>query len=629
VWSEFPQAVQSALFRQYHQAVKTGRVVHFETFYPPLDTWFEIHAYPSADGLSVYFSNINERVRAAEERTKLIDTLELERTRFAAIIEQLPLGVICAEAPSGRIIMGNKQVEAILRHPLLQSDSIADYEVWRGWHLDGRPVQPEEWPLARAVRGEATIQEFRYQRGDGSLCVLRARGTPVTDSTGNTVAGVITFDDITEQKRDEETRNMLLMREQRRTQQLQGLTTASLVINSAQSLDEVLQVITEQARHIIGAHQAVTSQTVDQNWAQAINVVSLSDKYATYRTYNATTYGAGIYTVVCQTNHSMRLTQAELEAHPAWRKFGSEAASHPPMRGWLAAPLVSRDGHNLGLIQLSDKYEGEFTEEDEALLVQLAQIASIAIDNTRLIEAERQSRKASQEAVQVRDAFLSIAAHELKTPLTSLYGNAQLLQRRAQRDGSTSERDTRAINVIVEQANRLNRMIVALLDVTRLEKGQLSIERAQIDLAALVAKTIDEMRLTLTRHTIAYALPPEPIYIEGDDLRLQQVFQNLISNAIKYSPLGGTVTVRAERRDNQACVAVIDQGIGIPAEALPQLFHRFYRAENVDQQHISGIGIGLFVVKEIVTLHGGTVEVTSAEGTGSTFTVSFPLTSRG
>jgi signal transduction histidine kinase len=103
------------------------------------------------------------------------------------------------------------------------------------------------------------------------------------------------------------------------------------------------------------------------------------------------------------------------------------------------------------------------------------------------------------------------------------------------------------------------------------------------------------------------------------------VIQNLIQNAIKYSPSGGRVTVQVERQAANACIRVSDQGIGIPAAALPQLFRRFYRAPNADSQHISGMGIGLYVVKEIVELHGGTVEVASQESQGSTFTISLPL----
>jgi signal transduction histidine kinase len=125
--------------------------------------------------------------------------------------------------------------------------------------------------------------------------------------------------------------------------------------------------------------------------------------------------------------------------------------------------------------------------------------------------------------------------------------------------------------------------------------------------------------------SIGYFLSRHSILIDGDDLRLEQVLQNLIQNAIKYSPPGAPVAVRIERQGAFASVAVVDHGIGIPEAALAQLFQRFYRAPNVDERQISGMGIGLFVVKEIVLLHNGTVAVESVEGQGSTFTIRLPL----
>jgi GAF domain-containing protein len=155
--------------------------------------------------------------------------------------------------------------------------------------------------------------------------------------------------------------------------QLQALAEAALAINSAGSLTEAISIATEKAREIIGAHQAVTGFSIDKHWTQSIEAMSLSDKYAGYRGYRSRPNGSGIYRLVCQTNQPRRLTQTELEEHPAWRSYGRDAGRHPPLRGWLAAPLIGRDGRNIGLMQLSDKYQGEFTADDEAILVQLAQ----------------------------------------------------------------------------------------------------------------------------------------------------------------------------------------------------------------------------------------------------------------
>ncbi len=172
-----------------------------------------------------------------------------------------------------------------------------------------------------------------------------------------------------------------------------GLAAAALAITLARSLNEVLQAVTEQARKLVGAHQSTTSLLVSKDWAKAMHAVSLSDKYAAWREYDERPDGSGIYRVVCQLNRPMRMTQAELETHPAWHGFGNAAGRHPPMRGWLAVPVTRRDGRNIGLIQLSDKDEGEFTEEDEAVLVQLARLVSVAIEKVRrFARAQRRAR---------------------------------------------------------------------------------------------------------------------------------------------------------------------------------------------------------------------------------------------
>jgi signal transduction histidine kinase len=228
-------------------------------------------------------------------------------------------------------------------------------------------------------------------------------------------------------------------------------------------------------------------------------------------------------------------------------------------------------------------------------------------------------------AERMRDSFLTVLAHELRTPLTALLGNAQMLLRRSLHDGDLSERAQRNVQVIVKQASRLNAMISLQLDISRLHTGRLQIERAVLDVGAIVRQIVEEFLPTVTNHTIVYTAPNTPLLVEGDELRLIQVLQNLVQNAIKYSPAGGVVRVRVEQHATTVQIAVSDTGIGIPQAELPHLFQRFYRASNVNEQHISGFGIGLYIVKELLSLHEGTVEVMSEEGKGSTFTITLPL----
>lgn len=214
---------------------------------------------------------------------------------------------------------------------------------------------------------------------------------------------------------------------ERSTELNKALVQATRRITASRSVDEAMEAITEEARALIGAHQAVTSRTSDEGgWAQAITTVSLSDRYAAWRDYDAPPDGSGIYALVCQTNQPMRMTQAELEAHPAWKGFGAEAKRHPPMCGWLAVPLVGRDGDNIGLVQLSDKYDGgHFTERDEHLLGQLAHVAAVAVENAQLYETAQQARAESEaERRQLAEVF-----HSAPSSMCMLSGPDHVIER--------------------------------------------------------------------------------------------------------------------------------------------------------------------------------------------------------
>lgn len=184
--------------------------------------------------------------------------------------------------------------------------------------------------------------------------------------------------------------------------QLSGLAAAAVKINSAGALDDVLELVTDQARKLVGTHQAVTSMTVDDGGAQTINQVSLSDKYAAWRGYTARPEGTGIHALVCAENRPMRLTQAELTAHPAFRGFSAQSGVHPPLRGWLAVPLRASDGRNLGVIQLSDRCHGEFDEADEAVLVQLAELAAARVEAVRLYDREAEQRRRAERVARLQ-----------------------------------------------------------------------------------------------------------------------------------------------------------------------------------------------------------------------------------
>jgi signal transduction histidine kinase len=408
--------------------------------------------------------------------------------------------------------------------------------------------------------------------------------------------------------------------------QLQKLTQAALAINAAFSIEDVLDVITRQAYLIIGAHQSVTSMTTDQSWTQAINCVYLSEKYAAWRQYDELTDGSGIYTIVCQINRPVRMTQAELEAHPRWRGFGKEASKHPPMRGWLAAPLIGRDGRNIGLIQLSDKYEGEFTEEDEAILMQLAQIASIAVENVRLYTVSQQARGDAEAANRIKDEFLAVLSHELRTPLNPILGWSKLLQNKKLDEAKTKQ----ALATIERNAKLQAQLIEDLLDVSRILRGKLAFNVSEVNLALIIEAAIETVHLAAEAKSIKIETVFDDIevVILGDSSRLQQVVWNLLSNSVKFSPVGAYINIKLICIDNKAQITVSDNGKGISPDFLPYVFDYFRQADSTITRKFGGLGLGLAIVRHVVEMHGGTVTAESpGEGKGATFTVKLPFKS--
>jgi PAS domain S-box-containing protein len=218
-----------------------------------------------------------------------------------------------------------------------------------------------------------------------------------------------------------------------------------------------------------------------------------------------------------------------------------------------------------------------------------------------------------------KDEFISIASHELKTPLTSIKAFFQLTKREITAN--------RQLNVFLEKAerqmDRLERLISDLLDVSKINAGQMIYNKAEFDVGKVVTDVVEGMQQITTSHTIELVVNDEMNYT-GDQHRIEQVIINLLSNAIKYSPASNRILVKCELEDKNIVVSVQDFGIGIPEENLKDLFNRFYRVENTSSR-FQGLGLGLFISAEIVKRHGGSFWIESQVGEGSTFFFLLPL----
>jgi signal transduction histidine kinase len=236
--------------------------------------------------------------------------------------------------------------------------------------------------------------------------------------------------------------------------------------------------------------------------------------------------------------------------------------------------------------------------------------------------AERERALASaREAVRVREEFVSVAAHELKTPVTAMRGQAQLLLRRLNDTNALDPGRLRdSLQRIDAQSRKLARLIEQLLDAARLERGTFSIEPHTVDLRAVVQ---DILASSPQRQRLVTQLPTAPLLGHADEARLEHVLLNLLDNAAKFSPQGGDIEVTLEAPDAAtARLSVRDHGLGIPPQHAAHIFERFHQAHG--ESHRSGIGLGLYIAKQIVDLHAGTIRVEFPSSGGTRFVVDLP-----
>ncbi|MGZ8706135.1 MAG: GAF domain-containing protein [Gaiellaceae bacterium] len=225
---------------------------------------------------------------------------------------------------------------------------------------------------------------------------------------------------------------------------------------------------------------------------------------------------------------------------------------------------------------------------------------------------------------QVKSDFVAAVSHELRTPLTSIYGFAETLLRQ---DIPFGEEERRTfLGYIASESERLTEIVDQLLNVARLDAGDLQVELSRIDVGSVVSELVETVAESgaMNGHRFEIDLPDEPLAAEADPDKVRQVFNILVENALRYSPRGGTVTVGARRSDDRVEVRVADEGIGIPAAERERIFRKFYRAESAARDGAAGTGLGLFIAKELVTAMGGRIWVESTEGEGSSFSFELP-----
>jgi PAS domain S-box-containing protein len=478
VWEEFPQAVSSIFYEQYHRAVARQTAVAFESFYAPLDIWFEVRAYPSSDGLSVYFHDITAR--------KQSEAMLFERSRLATLNGDIGTALIQGE--DLQTVLGNC-TEALVRH--------LDVAFARIWTLN---VQENVLEL-QASSGTYTHLDGAHSRvpvGKFKIGMIAEERLP---HLTNDVAGDLRVSDKEWAKRE-------------------GMTAfAGYPLIVEERLVGVMCVFARQP-----------------------------------------------------------LTDVTLEAMAS----------------------VSNG--------IANGIERKRIEEERKRLLNVAQRA----------------QRTAEENNRIKDEFLATLSHELRTPLNAILGWSNLL-----RSGRLdAEASVRAMETVERNALSQVQLIDDLLDISRIITGKLRLEVRPVELPAVIEAAVDAIRPAAVAKNIRLQtlLDTATGAISGDPDRLQQVIWNLLTNAVKFTPKGGRVQIHLERVNSYVELIVSDTGKGIAPKFLPSVFDRFRQADQTSTRRQGGLGLGLSIARQIVEMHGGTVQVESeGEGKGASFVVKLPL----
>jgi signal transduction histidine kinase len=465
-----------------------------------------------------------------------------------------------------------------------------------GAGADGVPADPGseaarlDWMLARVQLAHA-LEEERAQR-------IRAEAA------------------LDETRRSEQRVEALLHEVQEQADLLATLHHISKVALAELDLRKAVQAVTDAATRVTRAQFGAFFYNVVDDTGESYVLYALSGADRSHFERFPMPRNTAVFAPTFSGEGTIRLDDVQAD-----ERFGKNPPyhgmppGHLPVHSYLAAPVIARSGEVLGGLFFGHERSGVFTERDERAVEGIADQAAIAIENARLYDEARQS-------IQLRDKFLGIASHELKTPLTVFKGYALLLARQLRRGTLDPEQLPGIVDQLVLHSRRLEDLVDDLLDTSRIQHGRLELQPESLDLVALAA-TVMERFDDEPSHTLILDAP-EPVVGTWDPGRIDQVLTNLVGNAVKYSPDGGEVYVSVREIDNEVQVAVRDQGIGIAERDQPDVFQPFRRL-HADARLITGTGLGLYISSEIVARHGGRIDLVSVLGEGSTFTVHLPL----
>jgi PAS domain S-box-containing protein len=594
-----------------------------------------------ADGKPQYLMGISEDIterKLAEE--------EANRTRafLDSVVENIPIMIFVKEAEDLRFVRWNKAGAELVGFSNEEMVGKNDYDLF--------PQEQADYFVAqdRQVLAEKRLIDFPEEpiqtrhRGVRTLHTLKV---PILDTDGRPQYLLGISEDITERKRAEEalrrahdeletrvqertaellSANRALQAEiaerrraeeeiQQRNQDLAALNMIATTIGQSIGLDQILNATLDRAMNVMD---------MDGGWVQLLDDDGRTLTLAAQR---------GIPEAAIEKIKRIKLAESGsdkgaegapvLQIDAVMETVESKMKMAQPDMTFMftGVPIQSKD-KVLGVLGSISHSSRAPSPNRVQLLTTIGHQIGIAVENARLGQ-QASEVKILREVDRLRSELIANVSHELRTPLGLIkISSSSLLMDDAEFDRATQQKFLFGIS---EEATKLERIVEHLLDLGRIESGRLRLDKQPIDLGRLVINAINSMGALSPRHRLVTDLPLEPLMATVDAKRVEQVLRNLLDNAIKYSPDGGTIMVQAYPDTVQILIAVSDEGIGIPAEEWDRIFERFHRVENEITRRMRGAGLGLAVCQGIVEAHGGRIWVESQPGAGSTFCLTLPL----
>ena len=574
VWEMFPAVLGTPLETEFRRAVAEQTTVEFENYYEPFDRWYSLKGYPTPDGgLTTFIRDITHQKLAEIQLRRSQESEQRRASELAAVLAAVPACVWIAKDPACKNITGNLESYKLLRIPLDSNQSMSATDVERPAHFkvfkDGVELAPHQLPVQLAATG-VEVRDFEEEVvfNDGTRLYLLGHATPLRDEAGQVCGSVAAFVDITERRRVE---LQIRQSEQLIHDVVERCPFGIFIVDSS-------FCIASMNKNSQGGAFRNVQPIIGHDLADAMHIL-WPDDVAEF--------------VIDRFRHTLDTGES----------FCSRDFKHPR--------------EDIGVVEAYEWNLHRTTLPDGKHAV-----ICYYFDSTELRKAEA----ALVESDNRKDEFLATLAHELRNPLAPIKSAIQLMAMTGV-DGETES----LRQIMARQVDHLVRLIDDLLDISRISRGKVVLRKEIVDIASIVSAAVEASSTFISENgqKLHVHCPRESIYVNADPARITQVISNLLNNAAKYSSAGCDIELTITRSDQMAMISVRDNGTGIAADRLADIFQMFSQVTDSLERGSSGLGIGLSLVRFFIEMHGGTVTALSdGLGCGSLFTATLPLVNK-